>query len=272
MRSFESYSTAEKHASNRIDKENKGLAKKKNHTGNLDKMTWNKESLISEINTHLENETKVASWSELARKYNITDKTGKVPDNGGQIAKEYIKSTGINVDLVSYERNNGNTIVRKRKRRLPGKEISVPTECTNAKLKEKIKEKIKSGEYSVGEAIPSKKIKKFTVKNNEMKEEIIETEGRKFSLEYIRQKSLKRYEIFMRSQPPNYYDSISDYEVKEKLEKIQEYNSCKSSTENRDLLKLYETTRNFQIWHDASTIGMYKRNIVFKLCVFTYTH
>ena len=248
IRSFETYDEAEKRTKTRLDKENTGIVKKKDHTGKVNNILWDTNALVTDINKHLANTTKVRSWSELARKHNITDKTGNIAKNGGQIAKEYINSIGMNVKQLSQERKDGNIIIRKRKKKLPGNEISVPTECTNSQLKINIKRKIENGDYTLGETIPTKKIKKYIVADGRMTEKVLETEGRKFPLLFIRKK-------YMRSQPAEYYCSLSEDDIDTKLANIYESITNKTIPEKQELLKSFETTRYIQVWHDASTIG-----------------
>ena len=40
---------------------------------------------------------KIVNWSDLARKYNVTNKKGKVASNGGQIAQGFVINDGENV-------------------------------------------------------------------------------------------------------------------------------------------------------------------------------
>ena len=59
----------------------------------------------------------------------------------------------------------------------------------------------------------------------------------------------------MRSQPAEYYCSLSEDDIDTKLANIYESITNKTIPEKQELLKSFETTRNIQVWHDASTIG-----------------
>lgn len=101
------------------------------------------------------------NWSELARTYNVESKNGKVPANGGQIVKEWLKSEGVDVDR--FKRKYDGSVeeeehTRRKKRRGAGGEITVPTEVTPEKLRQTVKDKIQSGEYTIGQRIVPKKV------------------------------------------------------------------------------------------------------------------
>ena len=69
MRSFEDYNTVKNRVQNRLEKENNGIVKRKKHTGIIDKMQRDKDGLMNEINTLIENNTKITNLSELTKKY-----------------------------------------------------------------------------------------------------------------------------------------------------------------------------------------------------------
>ena len=69
IRSFETYDEAEKRTKTRLDKENTGIVKKKDRTGKVNNILLDTNALVTDINKHLANTTKVRSWSELARKH-----------------------------------------------------------------------------------------------------------------------------------------------------------------------------------------------------------
>lgn len=51
-------------------------------------MTWDKNSLNSEVDGY-EDGVKV-NWSEIARRYKITNRKGDIAKNGGQIPQEWL--------------------------------------------------------------------------------------------------------------------------------------------------------------------------------------
>ena len=58
-------------------------------------MTWDKNGLINEVEGYAD-DTKI-NWSEIARRYSITNKKGQVSRNGGQIAQEWLISQDVNL-------------------------------------------------------------------------------------------------------------------------------------------------------------------------------
>ena len=131
---------------------------KKNHVGKFQKMNWDKENLLEEVRGY--EDGKIVSWRALATKYNVCNSKGVLANNGGQIVKEYLVNQDVNINrfCTSTQRSKNQEIVRKRKRRSAGGEISFPTEPTPAKLRRMLAEKLNSGEYTIGEMIAPKKV------------------------------------------------------------------------------------------------------------------
>ena len=58
-------------------------------------MTWDKNGLKSEVEGYAHG-VKV-NWSEIARRYKITNRKGEIAKNEGQIAQEWLISQGVNL-------------------------------------------------------------------------------------------------------------------------------------------------------------------------------
>jgi len=133
---------------------------KKDHTGNVDTMNWDRENLKEEVEGFADDY--LINYSELARQYNVCNSAGQLASNGGQIVKEWLISEGVDLSRFKTNRNNDSEpVIRRRKRKGPGGEISIPTEITREMLKQKLKERIESGEYTVGEMIVPQKVRTF---------------------------------------------------------------------------------------------------------------
>ena len=65
-------------------------------------MTWDKEALKREFE-NLPEDT-VVNWSDIARRYNINDLSGKTAKNGGQIAKEWLIRQDIDTDKFATQK------------------------------------------------------------------------------------------------------------------------------------------------------------------------
>lgn len=154
---FETRDAARERVESQAKAEKEGKRKGKIHTGNFQKMTWDKEGLRQEVESY--EDGKQINWAELARNYKITNKKGQVAKNGGQIAKECLILEGLNLHRFKRPSTTEDPArIRRKKRRGPGGEISLPTPETNVELKEKIKLKVQSGEYTIGELIVPRKV------------------------------------------------------------------------------------------------------------------
>lgn len=131
--------------------------KKKDHTGDLESMTWDKQALKHEVEGYADDHE--FSWSELARRFNVYNKSGQPAKNGGQIVKKWLLSQSVNLTRFTRKQKPLAKIkTRRKKRKGHGGEISIPTEAHPSVLKQQLAEKIQSGEYSIGEMIVPKKV------------------------------------------------------------------------------------------------------------------
>ena len=91
--SFETVEAAKQRTEMTLEKIRTGQKNAKKHCGDFSQMTWDKEALKREFE-NLPEDT-VVNWSDIARRYKITDQSGKT---GGQITKEWIIRQGIDTD------------------------------------------------------------------------------------------------------------------------------------------------------------------------------
>lgn len=70
--------------------------KQRNAVGNFSKMNWDKDAMRTEVSSYPD--ATVVNWSDLARRYNIKNQIGEKATNGGQIAQEWLKSVGLDVN------------------------------------------------------------------------------------------------------------------------------------------------------------------------------
>ena len=127
--------------------------KKRNPVGNMpDSKNFDKDKIREEVENYPENV--VVNWSDLARKRNIRNTQSEVAKNGGQIAKEFLKSVGVDERV---RRVGNDERVRRKKVRGQGGEITVAAPQTIESLKAEMK-KILSGEYIVGQQIVPRKV------------------------------------------------------------------------------------------------------------------
>ena len=120
-------------------------------------MAWDKDGLKFEVESY--EDAKFVNWSQLAKQYNIMNTKGEIAENGGQIAKEWLKSVSVDTErFKQYNVDSDGPHIRRKKRRGIGGEISIPTPETNASLKKRLHEKILENEYSIGKLIVPKKV------------------------------------------------------------------------------------------------------------------
>ena len=68
----------------------------------------------------------------------------------------------------------------------------MPVDESNEEVTERLREKIKNGEYTIGELIVPQKFIKTTLCGNRIENEEVEISGRKIDITYIRKKLLKK--------------------------------------------------------------------------------
>ena len=64
--------------------------RKRNPVGDLTTMTWDKEGMKAEVMRYPAGT--LVNWTDLAKQYNILNKSGELAKNGGQIAQEWLNA------------------------------------------------------------------------------------------------------------------------------------------------------------------------------------
>lgn len=119
--SFETKQTARERIDRDTSHQQAPKRKKKDHTGKIDQMNWDKDSLKAEVEGY--DDSFKINWSDLARKYHITNKRGELARNGGQIAQECLIKQGVNLHRFKRpnEQKDEPRIRRKKLRGIGGK-------------------------------------------------------------------------------------------------------------------------------------------------------
>lgn len=78
-----------------------GTRKTEQHTGKLENYVFEKEA-FQKYTMALPSDSKV-SWRELSVKFNLSNKKGAIPPNGGQVLAEFAKTLGVNVHQFNPE-------------------------------------------------------------------------------------------------------------------------------------------------------------------------
>jgi hypothetical protein len=58
---------------------------KKDHTGNVDLVNWDKEAMKAEVEGY--DDQHLISWRDLATRYNVCNSKGQLASNSGQLVK-----------------------------------------------------------------------------------------------------------------------------------------------------------------------------------------
>lgn len=130
------------------------------------------------------------SWRELSIKFNLRNKKGARPQNGGQVLVEFAKSLGVNVNQFNpQQRLSGRDYIQRvrRARHKLYKKVSIPTPRPTKHLQSAIRKKIKTKEFYIGEKIAPKIIKRNKITpDGDLKDVSTQVHGRKIPLEKIR--------------------------------------------------------------------------------------
>lgn len=217
------------------------------HVSDFSKYQFNQELLLDNFNKSKEN-LKV-NWTKLAVDSNLKNENNVTPNNAGQVAKEWIKSKGLD---LSWEKERA--IIRRHKVKGPGGEISMPCEPTEKKLKSNLKEMIANNLIKSGELVNPKLMEKLKISEGQLIKHQFTISARKIPLLELRKNSLKENFKYMRLQHKDYYEKLTYQECLEKLSKYTNKQEL-SLSEMREKIFKIETTRHFILWHDASTIA-----------------
>lgn len=143
----------------KLDKLNKNKIKEKNHYGNFDQYTFDKNAFLLQLRETREGER--VNWRRLGEQFDVKNKRGERPANAGQILLEYAKAKGINTDSFNTgmrvsKRDNSQRLRRAKK--IVAKGLTMPTPRSAKSFKTEIKRRIETGEFKIGEKIVPKVI------------------------------------------------------------------------------------------------------------------
>ena len=95
------------------------------------------------------------------------------------------------------------------------------------------------------------------------------TEGRKVPLDEIRKKMLETHKPFLRAQCDEYYNSLSEQVLKERLKELNELpKDLPSQEEMKKKLQNIETTRHLLVWLDNSTVANHGYLVCLITCLY----
>ena len=174
------------------------------------------------------------------------------PKNMGQVPKDFIMKS---LEISGKQKINHREIVRRKKIKGTGGEISMTVDVNESVLKKQLDTLIEQKEIHIGHLIMPKKIEKLVLKNNELIKEYFNVYGRKIRLHEIRKALLERLKQYMRYSDEKYYQTLP---MDQCTILLQRYNLSvleDDVNQMRQAIKEVETTRHFSIWHDAATVA-----------------
>ncbi|VDI03369.1 Hypothetical predicted protein [Mytilus galloprovincialis] len=159
-----SHEEAETSMLNRVQKEQEGKNIPKKHHGNFTSYTFDQDMFLDEVKSTTPG-SKV-NWQYLARKYNVLNKNGIRPLNGGQVLKQFAQDNGVNIHSFNPQsRVSGRDYirrVRRAKKRLT-KRQSIPSVKTANNIKSIVKKKLDTGVINIGKKIIPTRITSNTI-------------------------------------------------------------------------------------------------------------
>ena len=145
------------------------------------------------------------------------------------------------------------------------KDVCLPVDDTNNSINSKLKEKLESGEITLGELIVPQTFTKLSLINNELVSEEITMEGQKIPLYDIRKSMLEDKAKFMRLRTDLEFEKLPRDEIIDNLTAIHEFkpgDECRATEVLLARLKCFEHTRHLMTWHDCSTIASHSHFLV----------
>lgn len=140
------------------------------------------------------------------------------------------------------------------KRKLPGKEISVPANPTPVAIKANIKSMLASGTLSLGEPYAPYSLSHVKVVDGQVVKTTSVVHGRRIPLAGIRQKLLDKHEKFMHLLSDSTIASLPEPEIRALLEGLHEVTADKPEGELRERVRQLQRSCTISFWHDHSSI------------------
>lgn len=221
--------------------------KKKKHLPSFENVPWDTEHLENTLH-NWPAETPI-NWSAIAREHGIPGA------NGGQVAKEFAETHGINISLIQSSTPNRKTTVRPTKKRLPGTDIAIPSNPPLSSIDRELKSMVASGHFILGEECAPYSITRFRIVNDQLSPQDVTVHARKVPLKEIRERLLHKHSQYMRLTPTRILNSMTTAELTERLKALH-YSTCSTMTREQlcQLLVCCERTQSLALWHDHATI------------------
>ena len=229
------------HQSFHSPQEQPAAKKSKSHSPNFSNVTWDKEKLRETLENWPADVT--MNWSQVGRDHGIPG------NNAGQVVKEFTAKQGIDTSHITTPKRK--TTLRPRKRKLPGYEVSIPSNPSIRAVEGEINSMISSGRFTLGEECAPYTITKYSMVDGIMTPHDHQIQGRKVPLKEIRQKLLNKQLQYMRLTTES---AIATMTRPQLIKRLNMSGDGKTDEELRELLKQAQRSRAICFWHDHATI------------------
>ena len=215
--------------------------KAKSHSPNFSGVNWDMEK-VKEAIQNWPVDTPI-NWSKIGRENEVPGK------NAGQVVKEFAAKQGIDTSHIITPKRK--PTLRPRRRKLPGSEVSIPSNPSIGAVDEEIGSMVSSGRFNLGEECAPYTITKYSLVDGVMTPSKVKVEGRKVPLTELRQRLLRKQLKYMRLTPQSSIATMTSPELTKRLNM-----KCdgKSVEELRELLDQSQKSRSLCMWHDHATI------------------
>lgn len=192
---------------------------------------------------------KPVNWSALGRAHGIQG------GNAGQIVREFAKERGLDLEEILSCTPKRKPTVRPCKRKLPGTNVSIPSNPPVAAIEAEIQSMISSGRFMLGEECTPYKITKYTLVDGMMTPYDTFVHARKVSLKEIRKRILDKHVKYMRLAPTSTVFAMTEMEIKDTLQKAH-FSDLEGLSHEQlcQLLLQSQRSRHLSLWHDHATI------------------
>ena len=219
---------------------------KTTHSPNFETVEWDKGRVLDDLQSLPQDQTPI-NWSKFAKEHGVKG------SNAGQIVKELATSHGI--DTYQLDRRTPTRKKRCQKKRLPGGEISVPTNLTPQAVKKSWDDLIDSGELILGEPCSPYTLTRYTTKEGKTIAKEVTVYGRKIPLATLREKLLKNHTKFMRLLDDHAIAQLTREQLLTAVRKVYHTVPDTTSTDElQTLLAKAQRQRCLVLWHDHATI------------------
>ncbi len=159
--------------------------KPKKHSPDFGSVSWDTEALQATLESW-PTETPI-NWSAVGRAHGIQG------GNAGQVAREFAEERELDVEDIMSSTPKRKRTIRPCKRKLPGSDISIPSNPPIHIIEAEIKSMISSGRFTLGEECAPYKITKYTLVDGMMTPQDTFVQARKVPLNEIRQRILDKH-------------------------------------------------------------------------------